>query len=316
MSNLARRVVVAVVGIPVIILLCMAGGFAFFAFVALLSALALYEFYSLAESKGARPQILPGILIGFLIVGAFVFRRASFLIIELLESQGISLPVPSATQFFLILILLALVLTLIVELFRDRGSAIVNLSTTVFGWMYISVFFGALVGLREVFNPGDFPVARHFEVFGPSVPEGIRDTIDWWGGATVIAVLVSIWVCDSAAYFVGRAFGRHPLFKRVSPNKTWEGAIAGFVGAIAAFTAARFIALPYLSVSHAIVCGGIIGLFGQLGDLVESLLKRSAGAKDSSGLIPGHGGVLDRFDSLLFVSPLLFLYFEFIVFCV
>jgi phosphatidate cytidylyltransferase len=316
MSNLARRVVVAVVGIPVIILLCMAGGFFFFAFVAIISSLALYEFYTLTESKGARPHIVPGLLTGLLVVGAFVYRRASLLIVDLLDQQGIAIPAPSGTQFFLIILLLAVVVTLILELFRDRGSAIVNLSTTVFGWMYVSLFFGALVGLREAFNPGDFPVSRYFQVVGPSVPEGIRSTIDWWGGATVVAVLFSIWVCDSTAYFVGRAFGKHPLFGRVSPKKTWEGALAGFVGAVVAFTAARCVALPYLSVFDAIVCGVIIGAFGQLGDLVESLLKRSAGVKDSSGLIPGHGGVLDRFDSLLFVSPLLFLYFEFIVFFV
>jgi len=316
MSNLARRLIVAVVGIPVIILLCVVGGFGFYAFVALLSTVALYEFYVLAEGKGARPQILPGILVGFLIASAFVYRRASLLVLEALDSRGIAVPVPSLTQFLLILLLLSVVVTLVVELFRDRGSAIVNLSATVFGWLYISMFFGALIGLREIFNPEDFPVARHFEVLGPSVPEDIRDTIDRWGGWTLLSVFASIWLCDSAAYFAGRALGRHPLLKRVSPNKTWEGAIAGFLAAIAGFTALRFIALPYLSVFHAIVCGGIIGLFGQLGDLVESLIKRSAGVKDSSALIPGHGGVLDRFDSLLFVSPLLFLYFEFVVFCV
>ena len=132
----------------------------------------------------------------------------------------------------------------------------------------------------------------------------------------MVSVFASVWVCDSAAYFVGRALGKHPLFKRVSPNKTWEGAIGGFVGAVAVFTVARFIALPYLSVVQAIVCGALIGLFGQVGDLVESLLKRSAGVKDSSALIPGHGGVLDRFDSLMFVAPLLFFYLEFIVFAV
>jgi phosphatidate cytidylyltransferase len=316
MSNLARRVVVAVVGIPIIVMLCMVGGVAFFAFVALLSAVALYEFYVLAASKGARPQLVPGILVGFLLACAFIYRRASLFVVEILNSRGIALPAPSSTQFLLILLLLSAVVILVVELYRDRGSAIVNLSATVFGWVYISMFFGALIGLREVFNPGDFPVARHFDVLGPSVPEEVRNTIDSWGGLTLLSIFASIWVGDSTAYFAGRAFGRRLLFKRVSPNKTWEGAIAGFLGAVVAFTVARYIMLPYLSVFHAIVCGGIIGLFGQLGDLVESLLKRSAGVKDSSALIPGHGGVLDRFDSLLFVSPLLFLYFEFVVFCV
>jgi phosphatidate cytidylyltransferase len=121
-------------------------------------------------------------------------------------------------------------------------------------------------------------------------------------------------VCDSAAYFVGRAFGRHTLFERVSPKKTWEGAIAGFFFAVGAFLLARFLVLPYLSVSDALICGTIVGLFGQIGDLAESLLKRDAGVKDSSQLIPGHGGVLDRFDSIMFVAPLIFLYLDFVVF--
>jgi phosphatidate cytidylyltransferase len=142
----------------------------------------------------------------------------------------------------------------------------------------------------------------------------VRETMYRWGGFTVIAVFASVWVCDSAAYFAGRAFGKHKLFERVSPQKTWEGAIAGFVTAILTFVLAAELFLPYMTLGNAIVCGGIVGSFGQIGDLVESLFKRDAGVKDSSSLVPGHGGVLDRFDSLLFISPLVFLYLDFIVF--
>ena len=124
----------------------------------------------------------------------------------------------------------------------------------------------------------------------------------------------SIWVCDSAAYFAGTAFGRHKLFERVSPRKTWEGAIAGFIGAVAVFVSGRVLLLPYMSLTDAVICGVIVGLLGQIGDMVESLLKRDAGVKDSSGFIPGHGGVLDRFDSLIVVSPLIFFYLDFVVF--
>ena len=171
-----------------------------------------------------------------------------------------------------------------------------------------------LVGLRELFVPSDFPVYLHFHVPGPSVPDDVAATIDRWGGFTVLSVFASIWLCDSAAYFVGRAIGKHKLFERVSPNKTWEGAIAGLVFAIGGFVLAHHLLLPYLSLRDALVCGGIVGVFGQLGDLGESLLKRDAGVKDSSNLIPGHGGVLDRFDSLLFVSPLIYCYLDFVVF--
>jgi phosphatidate cytidylyltransferase len=130
----------------------------------------------------------------------------------------------------------------------------------------------------------------------------------------VLAVFIAVWMCDSAAYFCGRAWGKHKLFPRVSPNKSWEGAAAGFLAAVGAFMAARSLALPYMTPGTAVVCGIIVGVFGQAGDLAESLLKRDAGVKDSSALIPGHGGVLDRFDSLLFVSPLVFVYLDFIVF--
>jgi len=190
----------------------------------------------------------------------------------------------------------------------------VNVAVTLFGATYLGLFLGSLVGLRELYIPEDFPVYEYFPSQGTAVPTDIAATLDRWGGYTVIALFVAIWTCDSAAYFAGRAFGRHKLFERVSPNKTWEGAIAGFIFAIGTFLLAREVVLPYLSLSGAIVCGAIVGVFGQIGDLAESLLKRDAGVKDSSSLIPGHGGVLDRFDSLLFVSPLVFLYLDFIVF--
>jgi len=89
--------------------------------------------------------------------------------------------------------------------------------------------------------------------------------------------------------------------------------VAGFIGALVWFVAARAMFLPYLSFGSALICGAIVGIVGQLGDLAESLLKRDAGVKDSSTLIPGHGGVLDRFDSLLLVSPIVFLYLDFVV---
>jgi phosphatidate cytidylyltransferase len=104
------------------------------------------------------------------------------------------------------------------------------------------------------------------------------------------------------------------LFSRVSPNKTWEGAASGLVAALGTALLARYVALPFLSVGESLVVGVVVGIFGQLGDLAESLLKRDAGVKDSSNIIPGHGGMLDRFDSLLFVSPILFLFFDFVLF--
>ncbi len=313
MSNLAVRVLVALVAIPLIVAATMEGDFWFVGFVLLIASLALHEFYRLARAKGMAPQVGTGIVFGLCVTLTFFHSRLQMLLLTLLHAHGMSVPLPSMSQALLILSLVFLPLLLLVELFRNKPGAIGNIAATFAGVGYVSLFFGSLIGLRELFVPGDFPISAYFPVYGPDVPQGVVDTVYRWGGLTVLAVFVAIWVCDSAAYFVGRAWGRHKLFPRVSPNKSWEGAIAGFVAAVLVFLAARSL-LPYLTLVSALVCGTIIGVFGQLGDLVESLLKRDAGVKDSSALIPGHGGVLDRFDSLLFVAPLIFVYLDFVVF--
>ncbi len=314
MTNLQTRILVAVVGIPAILLLSLAGGFPFFALIAVLSLIGLQEFYRLAEAKGAHPQRKMGMLLGLLVLSVFIFGRIRSAVLTPLLDRGIALPSPSMSQLFLILLLLFVPLLMLVELFRNKGSALANISATLFGVLYVPFFFGSLVGLRELFVPDDFPVYRHFPPVGQTPPEEVLGVISRWGAMTVIAVFAAIWLCDSGAYFAGRAWGRHKLFERVSPNKTWEGAIVGFLLAITTFVAARFLVIPYLTVTEAAICGAIVGLFGQLGDLAESLLKRDAGVKDSSSLIPGHGGVLDRFDSLLVAVPLLYLYLDFVVF--
>jgi phosphatidate cytidylyltransferase len=117
---------------------------------------------------------------------------------------------------------------------------------------------------------------------------------------------------DSAAYFIGTAIGKHKLFPRVSPNKSWEGAIAGFVFSIITLVVLKSFLLEFLDWVDIIAFGVIIGIFGQVGDLIESLIKRDAGVKDSSNIIPGHGGIFDRFDSLLFSAPIIFLYLRLI----
>ena len=304
----------ALVGIPVILLLTMAGGFFFFFFVAIVSTLALREFYLLAAAKGASPQSGTGMVFGILLCADFMFVRWRDLLLTWFQGAGVHPPAPTMAQGFLILFLLFVPIALGIELFRNRGSALLNLGVTFLGVLYVSFFFGTLIGIRELFIPEDFPVYLHFPVAGVDVPAESVATIYRWGGYTVLVILASIWSCDSAAYFGGRAFGKRKLFERVSPKKTWVGAIAGFLFAILAFAVGRELALPYLTPGQAIVCGAIVGIFGQGGDLVESLMKRDAGVKDSSALIPGHGGILDRFDSLMYVSPILFLYLDFVVF--
>jgi len=128
------------------------------------------------------------------------------------------------------------------------------------------------------------------------------------GTGFVLLTCTAVWAGDSFAYYGGRLFGRHKLAPRVSPKKTWEGAIAGVLGSLAAGVIASTTYFQELPLLHALVIGGLISVAGPLGDLFESALKRGAGVKDSSSLLPGHGGVLDRLDSLLFAAPVVFLY--------
>jgi len=128
------------------------------------------------------------------------------------------------------------------------------------------------------------------------------------GADVLYLTYATVFLCDTAAYAVGRALGRRPLWPRVSPRKTWEGAIAGLIASVAVAVAGRAWFAGFLAPSAAIGFGLIVGVLGQMGDLVESLWKREAGVKDASALIPGHGGVLDRFDNLHFVAPVLYTY--------
>lgn len=176
------------------------------------------------------------------------------------------------------------------ELFRNKNSALLNLGAAFLGILYIGLFSSALVSIREFYT--------------------LSENIYLNGGLLIISIFASIWICDSAAYYIGTAFGKHKLFLRVSPNKSWEGAIAGFIFAIVTMIILKFILLDFLSWDSTIGIGIIVGVLGQIGDLIESLFKRDAGVKDSSSLIPGHGGIFDRFDSLIFSAPFILILLE------
>ncbi len=176
---------------------------------------------------------------------------------------------------------------LLLELFRGKPNALANAAITLFGLLYISLL-SSLILIREL-----------------PVRSGSNYRM---GGWLVILIFSTIWICDTVAYFYGSRFGKHPLFKRVSPNKTWEGAIAGFFVGIIAAVGLHYIFIPSLSTIDSMVIGLIVGILGQISDLIESLYKRDAGVKDSSSILPGHGGFLDRFDSPILVGPCVYVY--------
>ncbi len=308
-GNAAMRVVTAVLAIPIVAAAIWFGGWFFFIFMAAISTGALVEFYWITEKRGALPNKRLGVAAGLLLSFAFMHGVSDDLLLRLLGVEATDLSIMLA-RFTLVLgtLLLFAIGTMIDQMFRKEGSPLLNNVATFAGVTYISLFLSTLIGLRQLFT-SELPFGRYLAALDPAFQQDMNAL----GGLTVLAIMVTIWTCDSAAYYAGRALGRHKLFERISPKKTWEGSIAGAIGAVAIMIGMQQWFLPYLSVADAVVIGAIVGVFGQLGDLAESHIKRDAGVKDSSQLIPGHGGLFDRFDSLLFAAPLVYLYLNFVV---
>ncbi len=182
-----------------------------------------------------------------------------------------------------ILVTSGVVLSLVWLLVRQRREgAFLDWVWTLGGILYVGWLLSYFVGLR-----------------------GLEDGRNW-----VFLAIIVTFASDTAAYFVGKALGRHKLAPAISPGKTWEGTIGGFLGAIVIallFTLPTPLQLP-IGYGQAILLGFLISLFGQLGDLAESLLKRNTGVKDSGGLLAGHGGFLDRIDSIVFAGVVVYYY--------
>jgi phosphatidate cytidylyltransferase len=189
--------------------------------------------------------------------------------------------------YYLLLWVTLLVLPLIILLLFPKRKAIFTTWTLVIGGvLYVGLLLSYLVDLR------------------------LEAGRNW-----VFLVLFATFGSDTMAYFIGKAFGRHHMAPRISPGKTWEGAAAGLIGAVAVsllFTIDWTLQLP-LNYGEAVLLGTLISIFGQLGDLVESMFKRYAGVKESGSLMPGHGGLLDRMDSILFAGVTVHVYYFFFI---
>lgn len=187
-----------------------------------------------------------------------------------------------------LLILVLTLLAMILEVFRRQEKPLLNISILVFAFVWLGIMLGSLSNLRNL----------------PEI--GFRVTF---------ALFLSVWICDTAAFFFGKKFGERKIIPDVSPNKTWVGTIAGFISSIIFM----LILDQYnffngiVTTIDVVVIGIITGGFGQLGDWAESLLKREAGVKDTSNFLRGHGGILDRFDSLTFAAPLTLIYCNYFI---
>lgn len=194
------------------------------------------------------------------------------LTVPLLTTHHYSFLFPLCTGFF--------ILSSLLFLFRFQTLDRVHhqFSWILLGWFYLPLLLGHLIPLRQLDH----------------------------GQRWIFLALMVIMVCDTFAYFVGSQFGKHKLYPAVSPNKSIEGALGGLVGSVLAVLLAKYSFMSFIGLTDGIMIGLLLGTAGQLGDLFESLLKRACKVKDSGTIIPGHGGLLDRLDSLLFAFPVVY----------
>lgn len=274
-SNLVRRVGFAAVAIPIALGVVWYGGLALAFLLAVAGALGTRELFGLAERREIRPATTIGL------VSAATIAPVTYATLAAPDVRAIVVSAwPYAAGLWLMLIL-----TWALAARAPGERPLEAAAITVLAVAYT----GALPAFAVAIRHGGYPLRS------------------WAGAWLVFFPLVVTWVCDTAAMFGGRAFGGPKLAPTVSPGKTRSGAIAGVIGGMAVapiFAALIFprvgIALP---LSELLVIAAVLSVVGQAGDLAESLFKREAGVKDSSNLIPGHGGVLDRLDSLYFVVP-------------
>jgi phosphatidate cytidylyltransferase len=236
----------------------------------IVSILTQLEFYQILEKRGRKPQTYLGVG-----VGSLLYLSLATNALGLLGSIGHLL-------IFLNFFLIGLIFT--AELFTQSSDPFGNIGTTIVGIMYIALPFGLL---NYLYLPVIYPNNFNFGI--------------------LLGYFIILWLNDTGAYLVGSAFGKHKLFERISPGKTWEGSIGG---ALFAILAAALLSNYFtgITIFQWIIMAVIVVLFGTFGDLVESMLKRSLGLKDSGNILPGHGGLLDRFDAVLLSAPAVFVY--------
>lgn len=273
MSDLARRVLFAVAAVPIALGVIFLGSAYLATLLAVTAAIGAWELFRMSRGAGVTPLELPGICLAAaipLVVHAHYLRVIS---------------PPLTVGVLVVLVLLAAA----IWLRGVEGRPLLAVSVTIFGVLYT----GGTLSYGYAIRYHDYAVGAAA------------------GTALVLLPLILTWTSDIAAYFVGRAFGRRKLIPSVSPGKTVAGAVGGlFFTIVVCWLWVHGVLRPVgqlaMSPVAIILFGATISVVAQLGDLAESLLKREAGVKDSSRLIPGHGGVLDRFDSLFFVLPVSF----------
>jgi phosphatidate cytidylyltransferase len=276
---LKTRIISGVIGLLLLVAVVLSPQAVLGVAVAIMALMALYEFFGAVSHADCKPVKILGYLscIPLLLIGVAgngdVLSRVDWLL-----KPNILL--------FSIFIMMLILLTITV-LLHDKYS-IIDASVTAFGILYISFFFLFLILIRKL-DGGQYFI--------------------WF-------VFIGAWVTDTAAYFSGVALGKTKILPEISPKKTLEGSIGGVAGCILAtiiygISVNRYIG--YIPAYHFIILGFINGILSQIGDWVASAIKRYTGIKDFGSIMPGHGGVLDRFDSILFIAPVVYFYIDFII---
>ena len=273
------RIITAAIALPILIASILIPWLQplFVAIAAAAMVFGLYEFYVLARKKDMKPDLGAGFLGGAALFTIFYFATPDTTTQPRLDVQLITL-----------CLIVLTISTLTAAMLRGApfDKMIVASGATILGVLYVVLLGGHLVALRTGF---DQALSAHLLSF-------------------FFLVLMG---ADTGAYYVGRAIGKHKLAPKVSPGKTWEGVGGGLVTALALATAAHFWFFKELPLKWALPLAAVMTVLGILGDLTESALKRGAGAKDAAKILPGHGGALDRLDSLLFNAPLVYYFAHF-----
>ncbi len=274
-SNLVRRIGFAVIAIPLALAVIWYGGLPLAFLLALTSVLAVRELFDLAGRQGIRPARA----LGF--VSAAAVAPVTYVALVAPDVRDLVL----ASWPYLVGLWVIVLLTWALAARAPAEKPLEAAGVTLLAVVYTGVLPAFLIGIRHL-----------------SYPER-----SWAGAWLVFFPLVVTWVCDTAAMFGGKALGGPKLAPTISPGKTRSGAAAGVVGGLLVAPIFGTLVFPRVGLEiplwQLLVLAGVLSVVGQIGDLAESLFKREAGVKDSSHLIPGHGGVLDRFDSLYFVIP-------------
>jgi len=257
----------------------------------------LCEFYRSIQKMGVQPIWWLGILTTVLFVLTSAFKSGSMNILphSNITIQGfahfniLSDGHLDITPLFPLIITTIFLAGFITEFLRKERAPIKNIGATLFGALYIGWLISHIISLKAF---GGTTV-----LFGHTVS---------MGSSIAMLMLLCTWATDSFAFLIGKNFGKHKISPKSSPNKTWEGSIGGLLGSIIiGGSFGYFIGIPII---HVFILCFICGIISQLGDLTESAIKREIGIKDFSNLIPGHGGILDRIDSMLFTAPATYYY--------